>query len=425
VSAPITPITPVDEAEPSAISADLLDPRLIQARGPRGYVDAGLAKLKGGDLGSIPVILGLVVIVVTFTVLSDQQFISAFNLVNLASQVAAMGVMAMGIVFVLLLGEIDLSVGSVSGVAAALLTVLNVNQGYSWPVALLLALGAGVLIGAIHGLVFTKIGVPSFVVTLAGLLIWQGVQLKVLGKTGTVNLQVSGTLAQFGQNSYVHGIVAYLVAAIIVLLYIGGQLVKTQRRRAAGLSVQPLWLTGIVTVLLAVVGFVAAWKLNIDRGIPYIFLVFLAIVLFMDWMLRRTRYGRSIFAIGGNIEAARRAGLKVDAIRISVFMIASGFAALGGILGAMYLGSASQSTGGADTLINAIAAAVIGGTSLFGGRSRMYSALIGALVIGSIANGLALLSLDSWARYVITGGVLLAAVVLDAITQRGRSRSGR
>jgi D-xylose transport system permease protein len=223
----------------------------------------------------------------------------------------------------------------------------------------------------------------------------------------------------------VHGLYAYLIAAALVVLYLGGQLIKAQRRRAAELSVQPMWVTLSLAILLAVVAFLIVVKLNIDRGIPLLFVVFLVIVMFMDWMLRRTRYGRSIFAVGGNIEAARRSGLKVDAIRISVFMLTSMFAALGGIMGVMYLGSANQGTGTGETLINAIASAVIGGTSLFGGRSRMYSALIGALVIGSIANGLALLSLDSWARYVITGAVLLAAVVLDAVTQRGRNRSGR
>ncbi|MCW2503612.1 MAG: inner-rane translocator [Actinomycetia bacterium] len=425
MSAPSGTPASVDEPEASAISADLLDPRLIQARGPRGYIDAGLAKVRGGDLGSIPVILGLVAIIVVFTTLTDQQFTSAFNLVNLASQVAATGVMAMGIVLVLLLGEIDLSVGSVSGVAAALLTVLNVNQGYPAGVAVVLAIVAGLVIGLLHGLIFTKLGVPSFVVTLAGLLIWQGAQLRVLGKTGTVNLQVSGPLARLGQFAYVDGVYAYVIAAALVVLYLGGQLLKAQRRRAAELSVQPMWVTLSLAAVLAVVAFAIVIKLNIDRGIPVLFLFFLGIVMFMDWMLRRTRYGRSIFAVGGNIEAARRSGLRVDAIRISVFMLTSMFAAFGGIMGVMYLGSANQGTGTGETLINAIASAVIGGTSLFGGRSRMYSALIGALVIGSIANGLSLLSLDSWARYVITGAVLLAAVVLDAVTQRGRNRSGR
>ncbi|MDQ1645505.1 MAG: D-xylose transport system permease protein, partial [Cryptosporangiaceae bacterium] len=252
MSAPSGTPASVDEPEPSAISADLLDPRLIQARGPRGYVDAGLAKLRGGDLGSLPVIIGLLAIVTVFTVLSNQDFLQAFNLVNLASQVAATGVMAMGIVLVLLLGEIDLSVGSVSGVAAALLTVLNVQQGYPPVLAVLLSLAAGLVIGMLHGLIFTKLGVPSFVVTLAGLLIWQGAQLKILGKTGTVNLEVNKPLSKLGQFAYVHGTLAFILAGALVLLYVGGQLLKAQRRRAAELSVQPMWVTLSLAVLLAV-----------------------------------------------------------------------------------------------------------------------------------------------------------------------------
>src|SRR5215207_8204575 len=410
MSAPSKPEIEPIEPEPPAISADLLDPRLIQAKGPRGYVDAGLARLRGGDLGSLPVIVGLIVIVIVFSSL-NPRFTDAFNLVNLASQVAAVGIIAMGVVLVLMLGEIDLSVGSVSGVAAAVLAVLNVVNGYSPWLSVLLAVLGGSAIGLIHGLIFTKIGVPSFVVTLAGLLAWLGVQLSVL--------------VEIGQFKFFKGVSAYVIGIALVGIYLLSQLLKARRRRAAGLSVQPLWVTLTVTVGLLVLSIVIAAKLNIDRGIPWIFVLFLGIVLVMDWILRRTRYGRSIFAIGGNIEAARRAGIRVDAIRISVFVLCSTFAALGGIVAATYGGSASQQSGAGDTLINAIAAAVIGGTSLFGGRSRMYSALLGALVIGAIANGLALLSLETEFRYIITGSVLLLAVVIDAVSQRGRKHAGR
>jgi ABC-type xylose transport system permease subunit len=412
------------EAEPSAISADLLDPRLIRARGMQGYVDAAKARLRGGDLGSLPVIIGLIVIVIVFSSL-NARFTDAFNLVNLASQVAAVGIIAMGIVLVLLLGEIDLSVGSVSGVAAAVLATLNVVQGYNPWVAVLLAVLGGSVIGLIHGLVFTKIGVPSFVVTLAGLLAWLGVQLWVLGERGTINLPPDGVLVDVGQFRYFNGASAYVIGIALVLLYLGSQLLRAQRRKAAELSSQPLWVTLAVSGALLVIAIAVAYKLSIDRGIPYIFVLFLGIVLVMDWVLRRTRYGRSIFAIGGNIEAARRAGIRVDMVRISVFTLASTFAALGGVVAATYGGSASQQSGAGDTLINAIAAAVIGGTSLFGGRSRMYSALLGAVVIVAIANGLALLSLDTHFRYIITGSVLLLAVVIDAVSQRGRKSAGR
>src|SRR5215207_353798 len=424
MTAPSKPEIEPIEPEPPAISADLLDPRLIQAKGPRGYVDAGLARLRGGDLGSLPVIVGLIVIVIVFSSL-NPRFTDAFNLVNLASQVAAVGIIAMGVVLVLMLGEIDLSVGSVSGVAAAVLAVLNVVNGYSPWLSVLLAVLGGSAIGLIHGLIFTKIGVPSFVVTLAGLLAWLGVQLWVLGERGTINLPPDGVLVEIGQFKFFKGVSAYVIGIALVGIYLLSQLLKTRRRRAAGLSVQPLWVTLTVTVGLLVLSIVIAAKLNIDRGIPWIFVLFLGIVLVMDWILRRTRYGRSIFAIGGNIEAARRAGIRVDAIRISVFVLCSTFAALGGIVAATYGGSASQQSGAGDTLINAIAAAVIGGTSLFGGRSRMYAALLGALVIGAIANGLALLSLETHFRYIITGSVLLLAVVIDAVSQRGRKHAGR
>ena len=424
MTAPSKPEIEPIEPEPPAISADLLDPRLIQAKGPRGYVEAGLARLRGGDLGSLPVIIGLIVIVIVFSSL-NPRFTDAFNLVNLASQVAAVGIIAMGVVLVLMLGEIDLSVGSVSGVAAAVLAVLNVVNGYSPWLSVLLAVLGGSVIGLIHGLVFTKVGVPSFVVTLAGLLAWLGVQLWVLGERGTINLPPDGVLVEIGQFKFFKGASAYAIGIALVGIYLLSQLLRARRRRAAGLSVQPLWVTLTVTVGLLVLSVVIAAKLNIDRGIPWIFVLFLGIVLVMDWILRRTRYGRSIWAIGGNIEAARRAGIRVDAIRISVFVLCSTFAALGGVVAATYGGSASQQSGAGDTLINAIAAAVIGGTSLFGGRSRMYAALLGALVIGAIANGLALLSLDTHFRYIITGSVLLLAVVIDAVSQRGRKHAGR
>jgi ABC-type xylose transport system permease subunit len=424
MSAPSKPETEPIEPEPPAISADLLDPRLIQAKGPRGYVEAGLSRLRGGDLGSLPVIIGLIIIVIVFSSL-NPRFTDAFNLVNLASQVAAVGIIAMGVVMVLLLGEIDLSVGSVSGVAAAVLAVSNVVNGYSPWLSVFLAVLGGAVIGLIHGLVFTKIGVPSFVVTLAGLLAWLGVQLWILGERGTINLPPDGVLVEIGQFKFFRGVSAYVLGILLVAIYLVSQLLRARRRQAAGLSVQPLWVTLTVTVALLVLSIAIAAKLNIDRGIPWIFVLFLGIVMLMDWVLRRTRYGRSIFAIGGNIEAARRAGIRVDSIRISVFVLCSTFAALGGVVAATYGGSASQQSGAGDTLINAIAAAVIGGTSLFGGRSRMYSALLGALVIGSIANGLALLSLDTHFRYIITGSVLLLAVVIDAVSQRGRKTAGR
>jgi D-xylose transport system permease protein len=391
---------------------------------PRQMLRERLAGLKGGDLGSLPVIVGLVVIVVVFQSL-NPTFLNAFNLVNLCLQIAAVGIIATGVTLVLLLGEIDLSIGSVSGLAAAILAVLNVNQDFHPVVAVLAAAAGGLVIGTIHGLIFTKLGVPSFIVTLAGLLVWQGMQLQVLGSQGTINLPPSGGLQQFGRFSYLADWQAYGLAIVLPLLFLGAALLKRSRRTRAGLANGAIWMPVLQAVLLLVVLLAVVAKLALDRGVPWIFVVFVGILAVVEYVLRRTRYGRAIFAVGGNIEAARRAGIKVDALRTSVFAIASMLAAVGGTVAAMRLGFANQGSGAADTLINAIAAAVIGGTSLFGGRSRMYSALLGALVIGAIANGLDLLNLSSALRYIITGTVLLLAVVIDALASRGRRSAGR
>lgn len=410
-------------ASTAAASADLLDPRLQQARGVRGYLSATGARLKSGDVGSLPVLIGLVLIAVIFQLL-NPTFLNAFNLVNLLLQVASIGIMAAGVSLVLMLGEIDLSVGSVSGASAAIVAVANVRLGLDPALCVLLALAAGAAIGALHGVVFTKLGVPAFVVTLAGLLGWLGVQLAILGRDGTVNLPPSGGLVAIGQQGFVPVWLAYVGGIAVVAVYVISRLVGDARRRKAGLPTTPLWVTIFVAAVLLVLFVAVAVKLSIDRGVPWIFVLMAAIVVGLDWILRRTSYGRAVFAVGGNIEAARRAGFKVDRIRISVFMLASTLAALGGVVATMRLGFANQQSGAADTLINAIAAGVIGGVSLFGGRARQYAPLLGALVIGGIANGLELLSLASEQRYMITGAVLLIAVIIDSVLQRGRNRRG-
>lgn len=417
----MTDTATADAARAAAMEAE---PSLVQGRGVRGYGRLLLSRMRGGDLGSLPVVVGLAVIVVVFQTL-NPTFLSSFNLVSLAAQIASTGIIAAGIVLVLMLGEIDLSVGSVSGVAAAVLAVANVGHGMSAALAILLAVACGSVIGLIHGLVFTRIGVPSFVVTLAGLLVWLGVQQRVLGPKGTINLPVGGWLTEVGQFAYLPPALGYLLALVTVAGYVASALRTRARRSVARLTVPPLWLPlGRGAVLAAVLLFMVH-ALSADRGVPWIFVLFVLVVGVTDWVLHRTRYGRSVFAIGGNIEAARRAGIKVDLVRTSVFVVGSTLAALGGVVGAMRAGSAGLDTGGGDVLINAIAAAVIGGTSLFGGRTRMYSALLGMLVIGSISNGLNLLSLSSDVRYVITGSVLLAAVIIDAASQRTRRHAGR
>jgi D-xylose transport system permease protein len=406
-------------AGPVPESTDMAQPS------PGAMARAQLARLRSGDLGSLPILVGLLVIVLIFQ-LKNNTFLGSSNLDSLASQIASTGIIALGVVLVLLLGEIDLSVASVSGVGAAILAVANVQHGVSPGLSIILAVVAGMVIGLLHGLVFTRFGVPSFVVTLAGLLVWQGVQQRVLSSTGTINLPRKGWLLQAGQFKFFGATGSTVIVTALVVLYLVSQVLGYQRRRALGLPAPSLVLTAVKAAMLALVGVIVVWALLRDDGlgVPWLFVFFLALVIILEFVLRRTRYGRAIFAVGGNIEAARRAGLHVDAIRTSVFVLASTLAATGGVVEAMRAGSAGRDTGTGDVLINAIAAAVIGGTSLFGGRTRRYAALLGILVIGAIPNGLNLINLSNELRYIITGTVLLAAVIVDSITRRGRQAAG-
>jgi len=414
-----TKAEPVDD--PLAIPTD---PRLVlRERGLRGYWEIFLRRMRAGELGSVPVAVGLVVIWIVFQSL-DSRFLSATNLSNLVQQMSAVGIISIGIVLVLLLGEIDLSVGSVSGLTSAILAVLNINHGWSPVVAIGAALLAGAAIGALQGLFFARIGVPAFVVTLAGLIAWQGLQLRVLGEQGTINFTFNGGVAKLA-NTYYDASVAYTLVVLILLGYIAATVVGARRRAAANLPARPLSDSVIRAVLLAVPLIVIAYVMNEARGLPLALLIFGGLVVVMDLVLRRTLYGRYVFAVGGNPEAARRAGINVNMIRITVFMLASAFAAAGGVMAASRLYAVNQSSGGSDVLLNAIAAAVIGGTSLFGGRGSAYSALLGILVIQSITNGMLLLNLGTDVRFMITGAVLLMAVTVDAVARRGREASGR
>lgn len=409
----------------AAVPADRSDERLVARRsGIGGTVAEAWDRIRSGDLGSLPVVVGLVIIWAVFGSLNDA-FLSPRNFVNLTVQSAAIGTIAIGIVLVLLLGEIDLSVGSVSGLASAILAVTLVNRGWPLALALVATILVGTLIGLVYGALFTRFGVPSFVITLAGLLAFQGLQLFVLGKEGTINLDFDSPVVQFAQKSFLTPVVSYLVALAAVLAYLIARVVSDRRRAAAGLSTEGLAGTLVRAALLALLLLAPLWYLNRGRGLSVMFLVFLALVVVMDVALRRTRWGRSVMAVGGNVEAARRAGIKVRAIYLSVFALCSTFAALGGIFAAARLAAANQSSGAADTNLNAIAAAVIGGTSLFGGRGSAWSALLGILVITSISSGLNLLDLDSSIRYMVTGAVLLLAVIIDSVSRRTRAAAGR
>ncbi|GAA2650654.1 MULTISPECIES: sugar ABC transporter permease [Nonomuraea] len=407
------------------MSESPVDPRLVVSeQGLTGYLGEFRRKVKGGELGPLPVVIGLIVIWLVFQSL-NSQFLSAQNLSNLSVDIVPTGLISVGIVFVLLLGEIDLAAGAVSGACAAVLAVLNVNMGMSPGLAILLAVAVGAVLGLIHGFFFAKIGVPSFVVTLAGFLAWTGFQLWVLGPNGTINLPSDGFVAGLTSTYFIYVIAAYGLAALGVAGFLAVSLIGNNRRRAAGI---PYRTTGDIvfrTVVLAVVAFGAAYILNLYQGLPLALLIFLVVVVGTDFVLRRTRYGRSIFAVGGNIEAARRAGINVPFIRISVFVISGSFAAVGGIFAASRISSASQATGQSNVLLMAIAAAVIGGTSLFGGRGTTYSALLGMLVIQSIASGMALQGVSNSIQFMVTGAVLLAAVVIDSISRRSQKAAGR
>lgn len=388
----------------------------------RGFVGGYIDRLKGGDLGSLPVIFGVAVVWVVFY-LQNDRFLSAFNLTNLSLQITALGIAAIGVVLVLLLGEIDLAVGSVSGLAAAAMTVLNLEHGVPGILSIILGLGTGALVGLFHGAVITQFGVPSFVVTLAGFIGWQGALLYALGEGGTRNITDDATLGL--TDTFFQEAVAWplVIAALIAMVAL--DLMSRRRRIAAGLQVGPYAGTLLREGIIAAAAIAAVIVWTQDRGLPLAILILIVLVIGFDLIVRRTLFGRHLFAVGGNVEAARRAGIRVTRIRIIVFVLSGTLAAGGGIMAASRILSVNQSSGGGSFLLNAIAAAVIGGTSLFGGRGSIYSALLGALVIGSVANGIALLGLASDFELMITALVLLAAVLVDATARRGRQSSGR
>jgi D-xylose transport system permease protein len=377
-----------------------------------------LGRILRGDVGYLQVFLALGLIWTVFQ-LANDRFLTAVNLTNLMLQVTAIGIISIGVVLVLLLGEIDLSIGAVSGLCAGIMAVLNVQHGWNPWLAILVGLLAGTAIGLLNGFFNTYFGIPSFVVTLAGLIAWQGALLLVLGDTGTVNLPPS-VITDLTSTFYGPG-VGWTLAVLVTAGTLAVGLMGRRRRQKAGIEAPGL--AGIVfrTVLVGAVLFIGVAILLSDRGVPLAVLILLGLTGLFAFITERTRFGRHIYAVGGNAEAARRAGIRVTSIRVTVFAIGSTMAAAGGIMAASRLIAVNQSSGSGDILLNAIAGPVIAGTSLFGGRGSVWSALLGALVIGSISNGINLLGLESSVRFMITGGVLLAAVTLDALSRRRRS----
>jgi D-xylose transport system permease protein len=375
-----------------------------------------------GDLASLRVILAIAVIWVVFE-LQNDRFLSAVNLTNLFLQITAVGLISVGVVMALLIGEIDLSVGAVSGLAAAVMAVLNVKHGWNPYLAIVAGILTGSMIGLLQGMLFTRFSIPSFVVTLAGSLAWQGALLKVLGSTGTVNLSNSDitNLANTFYSPAVGWAIVIGGIAIFAWVTLGGH----RKRVAAGVTSEPFALLVVRVAIAAAVAIVAILILNSDRGLPLALIILFAFVLGFQLLTTRTTFGRHLFAVGGSAEAARRAGISVNGIRVIAFVLCSSMAAVGGIMAASRLLAVNQSSGGSNLLLEAIAGPVIAGTSLFGGRGTVWSALLGATVIGSIANGMDLLALEASVKYMITGGVLLAAVIVDAVARSKRQAEGR
>jgi len=400
------------------------DSRVTHATGIGGTIGAFFDRVRTGDLGSLPVIVGLVIIWTVFSSL-NPVFLSANNLVNLLFDCSTVGVISLGIVCVLMLGEIDLSVGSMSGVGSALIGVLWVKLGVPLLLAVFGALVVGMFMGVIYSTLRTRLGMPSFVSTLAGLLALLGLQLYMLGSTGSINLPYGSSMVNFGQLMMIPGWLSYGLALLpgIGMLIMG--LRTRKQRQAANLSVNSIGELVFKVTLTTIALEAIIYYLNQGRGVPWMFGLFVLLVVIMNYAYTRTQWGRSIMAVGGNAEAARRSGINVKRIYLSAFMLCSSFAALGGVLSAARLASASQQAGTGDVNLNAIAAAVIGGTSLFGGRGSAWSALLGIIVIQSIANGLTLLNLSSSLRYMITGAVLAIAVIVDSMARQSRVSHGR
>ncbi len=389
-----------------------------------GSVSEWWREVRSGDLGSLPIVMGLVVVAIIFQA-QNSNYLSAGNFVNLIVQAAAITTIAMGVVFVLLVGEIDLSVGFVSGVSGVLTAVLLIPDGSQVPVvvALLVAVAAGAGIGLIHGLMVTKLGMPSFVVTLAGLLAWNGVVLLLLGSRGSVIIQDTTVVAL--ANGFLAEEASWLLLVLGVAAYGGVLIAKRRMRQRAGLQVEPIGMLALRVAALTTAGALGVTVANRSRGIPYVLVVLLVLFVLLTYVLNQTRFGLWIYAIGGSLEAARRAGINTDRVRIACFMICSMLAAVGGIVLASRLRSVDTNAGGGALLLYSIAAAVIGGTSLFGGRGSMKAAVLGALVIAAIDNGLGLLGLGSGQKFVITGLVLLAAVAVDSLSRQSRADAGR
>ncbi len=392
-----------------------------------------IARVRGGDVGALPAVLGLVVLTIVFTILRPSTFTNSFNFANPIHQSAALIVLAMGLIFVLLLGEIDLSAGYTAGTAAAVMGIQLTRDGHPWYVAVLAGLVTGSVIGAAIGLLVSRLGIPSFVVTLAAFLGLQGVLLKLIGEGGTISIRDKTLLALNNNNLPLWA--GWLLFAAIIGGYAGVSLSRATARRKGGLQADAFGVVlGKVAVLAVLLGAATAYlsrersrntAVTSIKGVPEVVLLLIILLVILNFLLGRTAFGRHVYAVGGNSEAARRSGINVQRVKLTCFMLCSTLAATAGFLLASYDNSISPKTGGSDTLLYGVGAAVIGGTSLFGGKGKMTDAVLGGLVITIIINGMGLLNQESSVVYIVTGAVLLVAASVDAISRRRAAATGR
>jgi D-xylose transport system permease protein len=388
-------------------------------------------RVRGGDIGSLPAILGLIVLCLIFGIARDT-FFSALNFANLFSQGAQVTFIAMGLVFVLLLGEIDLSAGFTSGLCGAVMAVLLTNHGWDWYTAIPAALITGLVIGFVLGFLVAKIGIPSFVVTLAAFLGFQGILLLLL--KGGINVSIRDKFVLSIANNNLSVLWSWILAIVAIVAYALLQLNRIRSRAARNLVTDPMGIVLLRIAGFAVLLLVATFLLTQERsinplfisvkGIPIVAPIIAVFLVIWTFVLGRTTYGRHIYAVGGNTEAARRAGIPVDRIRISVFVIGSFMAAIGGIAEVSRANSVDPNTGGSNVLLYAVGAAVIGGTSLFGGKGKVVNAVIGGAVVAVINNGMGLMGFSSGTKFIVTGLILLVAASVDALSRRRAAATG-
>jgi D-xylose transport system permease protein len=403
----------------------------VQKPSVASHINDYWGRVRGGDIGSLPAILGLIVLCLIFGV-ARETFLSAVNFANLFTQGAQVTLIAMGLIFVLLLGEIDLSAGFASGVCGAVMAILLTNQGWSWYTAIPAALITGVIIGFVLGFLVSKVGIPSFVVTLAAFLAFQGILLTLLSGGKIVSVRDPFVLKLAGANMSVT--TSWILAIASVVVYALIQFNRVRSRAGRGLVTDPLGIVLLRIGGLGLIILVATMLLTQERsinpliisvkGVPIVVPIIAFFLILWTFVLGRTTYGRHIYAVGGNTEAARRAGIPVDRIRISVFVIGSFMASIGGIMAVSRANSVDPNTGGSNILLYAVGAAVIGGTSLFGGKGKVVNAVIGGAVIAVIDNGMGLMGFSPGTRYVVTGLILLIAASVDALSRRRAAATG-